>query len=221
VHGSPIDSLENSYVVFFQKLGGQLFPIPNTCVSVPDFINQIAPQGIILSGGGDISAHLYGGKSQPAGNASPERERIEYALLHEAVLRKIPVLGICRGMQVINVYFGGSLVADIVELGDTPMPLIGTHHIAINDEMIIKHLGEEHAIVNSYHTQGVPLDGLGNGLRSFCRSSRFPITEGIRHVSLPIAGVQWHPERGKTISPLDRLLCEAFLHKTLYWEVDY
>lgn len=219
--GCHIDSLENGYLTLFQGLGCQLFPIPNLCYNVPDFVNQVAPQGIVLSGGGDISPSLYSGASQPGEQLSAERERIEYALLGGAVLQRIPVLGICRGMQLINVYFGGSLVTDIATMGDSASPLIGGHQLLIDDARLAERVGATGTTVNSYHTQGVPIEGVGEGLAVLCRSPRFPIAEAIRHVSLPIAGVQWHPERNSSITPLDRFLCESFLHRTLYWEVDH
>lgn len=215
---TPIDSLENAYVSFFQALGCQLFPIPNLCRDVSAFVKQVAPHGIVLSGGGDLSPYLYNGEASTGGEVSPERERIEYALLDSAVQGRIPLLGICRGMQVINVYFGGSLVTDISSRGDTSFPVIGDHPVALVDDNLVACHGGNVAIVNSYHNQGIPLDALGRSLLPFAHHPALSIAEGIRHRELPIAGVQWHPERNDEVTALDRILANSFIHRRLFWE---
>lgn len=215
---APIDSLENSYASFFYSAGCQLFPIPNLCGNVSDFVQRISPDGIVLSGGGDVSPGLYGGARRDGDQVSPDRDRIEYGLLDYAVKERIPLLGICRGMQLINVYFGGSLVADIALRGDSGLPVIGNHPVELEDGELVARLGSSEISVNSYHTQGIPLDGVGRSLTVFASYPALSIAEGIRHRELPIAGIQWHPERNGAVSSLDQILVDAFINGKLYWE---
>lgn len=155
--------------------------------------------GLLLSGGEDIDPALYGEQTLPAcGPVSPERDAFEWALLYEAEQRKLPVLGICRGTQILNAFYGGTLVQDIESQlslpkalhspGDyspahTVTPLPGTRLAAV--------IGTEAIAVNSSHHQCVKATQLTvsatdpNGM--------------IEAIEMPgarfVLGVQWHPER--------------------------
>ncbi|MCX6799377.1 MAG: gamma-glutamyl-gamma-aminobutyrate hydrolase family protein, partial [Candidatus Diapherotrites archaeon] len=110
-HGSPVDSLENAYVRYFESFGATLLPIPNAMKKPASYFNRFGIDGIVLSGGNTINPALYGQKSGGLASVSKERDKTEKSLLETAVRTALPVLGICRGMQFINVFFGGKLVS--------------------------------------------------------------------------------------------------------------
>lgn len=143
---------------------------------------------LIISGGGDINPKFYNAKNIACTNIVPdERVKGEFELLEAFLPTKKPILGICYGMQLMNVFFGGSLIQDI----DTKIiHTAGYHEVKVFGEFP---LGEGRGMVNTSHHQAV--DNLGNGLEVFCRSDD-GIIEGFYLKGHPFCiGVQWHPER--------------------------
>lgn len=143
--------------------------------------------GLLLSGGGDLEAALFGQPRHPkTGDPDPVRDRAELALLDAFCTRKKPVLGICRGIQVLNVFFGGDLIQHLDGHDGAPHPV----RTVPGSRM--------HALcgtsfpANSFHHQAV--GRAGNGLHVTARAADGTI-EALEHDSLPVFGVQWHPER--------------------------
>jgi putative glutamine amidotransferase len=139
-------------------------------------------------------------------------------LLEIAVREGIPVLGVCRGMQFINIFFGGKLIAAIKNIDtrgvhDVPCK----HDIRIIDDAFSQNLGNNEFQVNSYHSQGVLRDGLGEDLEAFAIYEGLDLIEAFSHLRYPIVGVQWHPERPGPSEPLDSILMHAFINRTLFW----
>lgn len=152
--------------------------------------------GFIFTGGGDIDPAYYGEETQKVcGEIHRPRDKFETALMREAVFCDKPILGICRGMQVLNVTLGGSLYQDITASGFPchAHTKIGTPRHKVNiwgDWQSI--FDSEFIVTNSYHHQSVAK--AGDGLRVFARSPD-GLAEGIYHPGLRFcAGVQWHPE---------------------------
>lgn len=145
---------------------------------------------LLLPGGGDLEPWRYGEENTQSGNLDPERDQMELFLLDWFLSRKKPVLGICRGIQVINVYFGGTLVQDVPDHA-----AIGRqdriHGIRNIDSPLTEACGSP-GMVNSAHHQA--LDRLGTGLR-VVQWAVDGVPEGICHERFPVWGVQWHPER--------------------------
>ena len=146
--------------------------------------------GLLLCGGGDIEPWRYGRRNAAAYDLEPERDALEWGLLERFAAEQKPVLGVCRGMQLINVYFGGTLVQNIE--GHTCVDGMDRMHRTCILGGFLKELYGEAVVVNSAHHQCV--DRVGRGL---CVLQRAPdgTVEGICHCDLPIWGVQWHPER--------------------------
>ncbi|MBI4042687.1 MAG: gamma-glutamyl-gamma-aminobutyrate hydrolase family protein [Deltaproteobacteria bacterium] len=160
--------------------------------------------GLILTGGADISPQQYGEEPlKPEWSGQPERDAAELALIKEALDLKIPILGICRGCQLINVAFGGSLFQDIAAQCPTNLchrnPAIydlNAHPVKLapNNPLVEIFEGREDLLVNAVHHQAV--DKLGKGLEAIARAED-GIVEAIwrpnpRHPL--VLGVQWHPE---------------------------
>ena len=160
-------------------------------------------QGLLLSGGPDLDPAAYGTESfhPKAEPIDPDRQRFEMALLGEVERRRTPVLGVCLGSQVMNVYRGGSLHQFLPEV-DRPEALehrkVGTevkrHPAAVDVSTNLgAAIGTADLSVNTYHKQAVRQ--LGRGLRVVATAPD-GIIEGFEDPTLPLfAAVQWHPER--------------------------
>lgn len=218
-HGQWCDSLENDYVRCFAAFGITLFPVPNHSGGLSTMIRTVRPSGIILSGGGDVSPAFSGGEVQNDAQVSVVRDQIEAALLDHALRQRIPVLGICRGLQFINVYFKGTLIPDLNQIvPGISHPCPGKHPLSIDHEDLVALLGGNDSVeVNSYHHQGVSQKTLAQDLRAFAMAPDLDVVEGLYHTDHPVAAVQWHPERAAETAPLDKILIEAFRDGTLFW----
>lgn len=169
------DQISQDWIALLQKLGMIPILIPNNLSNVKNFIENLELEGIILSGGDNIGDY-------------PERDETERSLLEISVDQTIPVLGICRGMQVINNFFGGrfSKKWDKEHVNNN-------HSITLTDDF--KFINEESIIVNSYHNNIIESNDLGKDLVSFAKHENDKTIEGFKHSKLPIIGVMWHPER--------------------------
>lgn len=181
--------------------GGIPFVLPATTNSeeVARILGKV--DVLVLCGGEDVAPARY--KTAPAPKLEAvnlKRDAWEYALLDEAVRRRLPVVGTCRGMQIINVYFGGTLWQDLpserkseVKHRHTGDGKYVTHPIAMVPGSRISALfdGATNAVVNSRHHQAVK--DLAPGLRITARAAD-GVVEAIESETLPIAAVQFHPE---------------------------
>lgn len=157
-------------------------------------------KGLILSGGHDVDPHLYGEEPmQKIGTTWPARDHFDITLLRLAEEKKIPVLGICRGAQIINVAHGGSLYQDVSYRtkftnkhfqGYTPS--LPTHGMkVIENSHLAKIMGKSSFLVNSFHHQ--LLKKIAPDLLKVAIASD-GVVEGIENKSGTVIGVQWHPE---------------------------
>ena len=211
-------SLHEDYVLAIEKAGG--FPIlllPHQ--GLPDFLD-----GLLLTGGGDIDPLLFG--EEPLlqnGEINPLRDAYEIKLCQEAFARNLPMLGICRGMQVMNIVTGGKIYQDIYAQTNTTLKhtqqaprFYGTHSIFVEEHSLLASLWEsKQTTVNTLHHQSCSVPG--KGFKVIAKSAD-GLIEAIAHEDCAFAvGVQWHPEAMKTEEM--GLLFSAFLkaaadHKT-------
>ena len=153
--------------------------------------------GLILAGGSDVDPATYGAEPHPeTKGTNDERDRFEAALARAALERDMPVLGICRGMQMLNVACGGTLVQHIDEVGThrhTPGEFCD-HEVELDaDSLAARAAGGERVAVKSHHHQGV--DRIGHGIRVSGHSSDDGVVEAIEIPNRQFAlGVLWHPE---------------------------
>lgn len=157
--------------------------------------------GVLLTGGGDISSLAFGEEPhRTARYHDPARDTMEMTVTHLALERGLPLLGVCRGIQLLNVALGGTLIQDIPsQVPDAcnhyAQPVAPTllHSVAIEpDSLLARVMGSETTAVNSYHHQAV--SRLGRGLRVNCRA-RDGVIEGVESSeNKPLLAVQFHPE---------------------------
>lgn len=154
--------------------------------------------GLLLCGGGDPEPALFGQENKGSYAIDRRRDQRELGLLHRFLQMKKPVLAICRGHQLLNVAFGGSLVQHL--------PTAHLHMGAGEDlwhpveatDLLCRLYGPRFT-VNSCHHQG--LDRLGRGLLPIAHAPD-GVVEGVTHRTLPVLGVQFHPERMEQGTPL-------------------
>ncbi|WP_420878325.1 gamma-glutamyl-gamma-aminobutyrate hydrolase family protein [Streptomyces sporangiiformans] len=163
--------------------------------------------GLVIAGGPDVDPARYGAAREPrTGPEARERDSWELALIDAALASGTPLLGICRGMQLLNVALGGTLVQHIeghVEV----VGVFGRHPVKPVPGSLYSRLVPEEASVPTYHHQSV--DRLGSGLMA---SAHAP--DGtVEAVELPgpgwVLGVQWHPEMGEDLRVMEGLVRAA------------
>lgn len=152
--------------------------------------------GLVIGGGDDISPDLYGGRLVTSARLDHDRDALEQRLVRDATKAGLPVLGICRGSQMINVALGGTLHQDAYGTytsSDRRWTILPRKIVHIEPGTLLAELtGDEPMTVNALHSQSV--DSLGKGLRVAARD-RGGMIQAIERDSDPFAiGVQWHPE---------------------------
>jgi putative glutamine amidotransferase len=176
-----------------------LLPPDDAVAEIPDLVLDRI-DALILAGGTDVGPAAYGASPHPeTSESNPERDRFELALTDGALERRLPVLGICRGMQILNVSRGGTLLQhlpDVLGHSDhrhTP-GAFRDHDIRLQDGSRAMHaVGASSMTVRSHHHQGV--DELGEGLVATGWSMEDGVVEAIELPDHPFAlGVLWHPE---------------------------
>ena len=215
--GANRDALENDYVRYYESFGITLLPIPNVSGNIGKYFEKMPIEGIILTGGNDINPKLYGRKLI-AGDCSDDMDNTYKRLIETALERKLPLFGSCRGGQFINVFFGGKLIKSIKE-EITPDHAPGKEHkTTIKEARLIPLLGKKEFTVNSFHNQAVTAKTLSPQLKVFALAKEHGTIEGLYHPSLPIAGVQWHPERDCVDKEINDKLVKAFVQRELFWK---
>jgi putative glutamine amidotransferase len=152
--------------------------------------------GLVIGGGDDISATLYGGKVEPTIRIDPDRDRLEMGLLEALAGSPTPVLGVCRGAQMMALWRHGSLIPDIYDhYPDLPKmrTVLPRKHVLLEpDSRLAALMGGTETRVNSLHHQAV--DDPGDGFRVSARDRR-GVSQAIEHLGDRfLFGVQWHPE---------------------------
>ena len=151
---------------------------------------------LLLCGGEDVDPSRYKTKPSPRlGEVNLRRDAWEWLLLDEAVKRRLPVIGICRGCQLINVYFGGTLWQDLPSERPGEVKHRGTHLHGVRIEggsRLARSLGCEEMQVNTSHHQAVR--DLAPGFRAVAFAPD-GVVEAIESATMPVVGVQFHPEK--------------------------
>ncbi|HSW09715.1 MAG TPA: gamma-glutamyl-gamma-aminobutyrate hydrolase family protein [Bacillota bacterium] len=218
---SDSQALPSAYVRAIESAGGLPFIIPAGIARelVDDVLNSI--DGLLLSGGVDIDPQIFGeDPHQRLGTISPERDFIEIPLTEAALKRGLPLLAICRGIQVLNVAAGGTLIQDIpsqvpgaIKHRQEAPRWLGTHAVTIEaGSKVASLLGTTRLSVNTYHHQSVKEVAPGFRLSAEAPDGIIEAIESARADRFAV-GVQWHPEtmfeRVPVFAGLFRGLAEA------------
>ena len=171
------DALSHDWTSLLEDLGFISVHIPNTLKNLDSFLDEMNLDGIVLSGGDNIGENK-------------KRDETENKILNYALEKKIPIIGVCRGMQLINKYFGGKLSID-----NSTIHLAEKHNVDITHENFRTLFSSESFPVNTYHQNMIQVEGMGNGLKPFAIFGKDGSIEGFFHEEFYIIGVMWHPER--------------------------
>ena len=177
------DNLDVRFSVIFEKLNMIPIFIPNNVSLARKIIKNIKPNGIILSPGGDALK-------------KDSRGQIEILLITHASKNNIPLLGICRGAQSINIYFKGKIKKI-------------TNHVRKNHALKTDLLNKKTITINSYHDYGIKEDYLGKNLKVLATTKDGSV-ELFKHKTKKIMGMMWHPERYKNLRSFELKFIKNF-----------
>jgi len=194
------------YVIAVEKAGGRALLVPPSANGVEETLDAL--DAIIFTGGEDLDPALYGEEAAPeTKGVVRRRDDAELPLLHAALERDMPVLGICRGIQVLNVGMGGDLTQHVDDHRHNPPGQFMQHDVAIEPNTRLAGMLGERATVMSHHHQA--LKTLAPGLVQTAHAE-----DGlVEAVEAPdrrfTVGVLWHPEAGEDARLFEALVAEA------------
>ncbi|MCH4886836.1 gamma-glutamyl-gamma-aminobutyrate hydrolase family protein [Acidaminobacter sp. JC074] len=197
-----------------------LLPLTTDPEIVKGYLDLI--DGLVLSGGHDVSPLAYGEQPlQKIGHTLPERDVFDRLLIETALEKKLPLLGICRGMQILNVALGGTLYQDLDYVPDSQLkhdqyhdPSLATHEVSVDtSSKLFNIMGDKRVKTNSFHHLAVK--DLGEGLVITAKADD-GVVEAIEHNDYPfVLGVQWHPEMMASTDVKMKSLFEALMEAVL------
>ena len=219
-HNLPSVRLNTQYLTAVEEPGGAavLLTPAHDLASVERLV-EVA-HGLVLTGGEDVDPALYGQTPHPTvTGVHRRRDDVEIAALHAALARGMPVLAICRGVQLLNVALGGTLYQDLpsqregqlVHEQEAPVSHRWHHATVLAGSGLEAIFGSRELFINSFHHQGI--DVLAPALEATVWAED-GLVEGVEGKDYPwLFGVQWHPERGEAESPAD----ERDPDRRLFW----
>lgn len=187
-YGERRDCLDQRWTDLLADLGFEPVALPNKVRPVAEYVGGLEIEALVLTGGNDV------GGAPGATDVAPERDTFEHALVDLALEADLPLVGVCRGLQLLNVHLGGSIrpVGGHVDV---------THEVDVRG---VEPLGETLS-VNSYHTYGFDEAETADPLAPAGLAPDGTVEVAV-HESAPICGVMWHPERGDLGEGTRRLL---------------
>lgn len=174
------DALSHDWQKYLYSLfpEGILVSIPNTLPDPENWVESLSINALVFSNGENWGENSL-------------RDMVETRLLAWAIQNQVPVLGVCRGLQIINRLYGGSISSDIADA--CKIPHVGRHSLKITVEPFRTKIGETIHSVNSYHNQGVLNSDLAENLDAFALCGE--CVEGLFDIENAVMAIQWHPER--------------------------
>lgn len=191
------NSIAYEYIDFFEKLGFLIYLIPNNTNNIKSYFKTKIDL-IVLSGGNNVNPNLYN-NNELLKDVYDERDTLEIELLHISQKNNIPLLGICRGFHMINVFFKG-LISHNIKNHVNKNHILQSQNNILNDKE-----------TNSFHNQGIMINDLSDKLEIIALSD--DIVEMFIHKDKQILGIQWHPER--QTNKFDKEIINKFLEGKL------
>ena len=194
-HGERRDCLDQQWSPFTLSLGYAPIPLSNVAsAEAESYLTSLGLDAVLLSGGNSLM-HL----NPQADDAAPERDNFERSLIDFALKEKLPLIGVCRGMQMLNHYFGGRLTQC-------------SGHVAARHGLAVSPSFSNYVenTVNSFHNYAIGGDDLGEDLQSFATSPEGHV-EAFIHNKQSVCGIMWHPEREAPHRPKDLSLFRKVL----------
>ncbi len=215
VWDAPVALIPLSYVRAVEHAGGRALLVPPSEEGAEETLDAL--DGILFSGGSDLDPSAYGADPHPAtSGVRPERDRAELALMEAALARDMPILAVCRGVEILNVARGGDLVQHLPDvLGNerhrhTP-GVFADHDVELERGSRLQRVLGDRAPVKSHHHQGI--GRVGDGLREVAWADD-GVVEGLEDPTCRFAlGVLWHPEEGEDFALFQELVEEARRHR--------
>jgi len=208
------------YVEALERAGAVAVPLDDRVPPSQRTASWADMDGLLLSGGADVDPARYGEEPAGARAVEPERDELEDQALRAALGAGVPVLGVCRGLQAINVFSGGSLVQHLGghESEAYPSPAVTRHRLDLAPgSRLATILGASDELeVNSYHHQAITADRIAPGLR-IAGTAPHPgvgaLVEAVESADPDqwLVGVQCHPERTESSPPVFERLWVAFV----------
>lgn len=199
-HDGPpqLDTLEVE--VYFAGYADRLAAAGAVPLHVPAAVDPHAllarVDALVLTGGSDVDPALYGAPALPTSRVDRARDERELALLAAALDRGLPVLAICRGMQLLNVHLGGTLHQ---HLADHPLGGDGTHPVSFAPGSLLREVYGSACPVNSLHHQAIDRPGAGLVCVGAAPDG---VVEAVELPGRDVVGVQWHPEQLRRADPV-------------------
>ena len=192
--------VNQDYTAAAEAVGGVPLILPVTAEADIVAAQLSAVDALIISGGWDVDPLLWGEEPHAKlGNTLPERDAFDLMLIREARRLGMPILGICRGIQILNVAAGGTLYQDMSEQPGSFVrhwqnvhPDQATHHVTMEKDSILHDILGDRIVVNSFHHMAV--NEPGKGYRVTARADDGTV-EGMESTEgSPVLAIQWHPE---------------------------
>lgn len=174
------NSIAFEYIEFFESLGFFIQLVPNNTKYLSEYFDEKV-EAVILTGGNNVNPNLYNSDDKLE-DIYDVRDETEQNLIQEAIYKSIPILGICKGFHLLNVYYGGKISHGINNH-------VNENHTLESIESILN--GK---ITNSFHNQGIYLNDLAKNLEVIAKTED-DIVEAFRHRKDKVFAIQWHPER--------------------------
>ena len=210
--------INQDYVEAVLRAGGTpvLFPVTDDRERISALLDRV--NGLLLTGGEDVNPAEYGEEKLPCcGECSMRRDAMEIPLCMEALSRRMPILAICRGMQLLACVLGGNLYQDLASQFGTQLshprsdrPGDPVHEVDVKPDTLLASItGAGTMRVNSRHHQGVRMPGISLRVNAIAPDG---LIEGIELPDYPfVLGVQWHPETLSDRYPNHQRLFDAFV----------
>ena len=202
-HSGPYPHLATRYCAALYDAG--LLPLLASCA--PEAALAEVCDALLLTGGGDLTpeSYVYHLSADRLSFDDPARDQQEFALFHAFLMAGKPIFGICRGMQLMNTALGGTLWEDLaVERGNAAHEKGRMHEICLTGDSVLRGILPDAMCVTSFHHQACRVLAPGLLADAYAPGG---VIEAYHHRTLPLYGVQWHPERmaGEGSTPMRRL----------------